>query len=196
MRRRDCAEWAGAWGPNGVGGEWGHNPLPWATADERPGPQCFCGQRGCLETWISGTGLAADYRWVTERALTGPDIVAAAAAGDAAASASLARLEERIGRALAMVVNMMDPDVIVIGGGLSQLDRLYVNLPALIERHLFGGGMSTPVRKAKHGMRVVCVARRGFGRSRTKACGRGRHGGCVAGRRRSGGLANLRAARR
>jgi len=138
-------------GPNGVAGEWGHNPLPWATADEMPGPHCFCGQRGCLETWISGTGLAADHRWVTGRTLTGPEIVASAAAGDAAASASLARLEERIGRALASVVNMMDPDVIVIGGGLSQLDRLYVNLPALIERHLFGGGMLTPVRKAKHG---------------------------------------------
>jgi fructokinase len=138
-------------GPNGVAGEWGHNPLPWATADELPGPHCFCGQRGCLETWISGTGLAADHRWVTGRALTGPEIVAAAEEGDAAACASLARLEERIGRALAMVVNMMDPDVIVIGGGLSQLDRLYTNLPALIEEHLFGGGMLTPVRKAKHG---------------------------------------------
>jgi fructokinase len=143
-------------GPNGVAGEWGHNPLPWATAEEVPGPPCFCGQRGCLETWISGTGLAKDHERVTGRALggaplTGVQIVAAAEAGDAAAQASLARLEDRIGRALAMAVNMMDPDVIVIGGGLSKLDRIYVNLPGLIERHLFGGGMLTPVRKAKHG---------------------------------------------
>jgi fructokinase len=138
-------------GPNGVAGEWGHNSLPWATADELPGPHCFCGQRGCLETWISGTGLAKDHERVTGYALTGPEIVAAAEAGDAAARASLARLEERIGRALASVVNLLDPDVIVIGGGLSQLDRLYVNLPALIERHIFGGGMLTPVRRAKHG---------------------------------------------
>jgi fructokinase len=138
-------------GPNGVSGEWGHNPLPWATADELPGPQCFCGQHGCLETWISGTGLAKDHLRVTGDALSGPEIVAAAAAGDAAAGASLARLEDRIGRALAMAVNMMDPDVIVMGGGLSKLDRLYVNLPVLIEKHLFGGGMLTPVRRAKHG---------------------------------------------
>jgi fructokinase len=138
-------------GPNGVAGEWGHNPLPWPTPDELPGPQCFCGQHGCLETWISGTGLAQDHQRVTGYALTGPEIVAAADAGDAAARASLARLEDRIGRALASVVNLLDPDVIVIGGGLSKLDRLYVNLPPLIEEHLFGGGMLTPVRRAKHG---------------------------------------------
>jgi fructokinase len=138
-------------GPNGVSGEWGHNPLPWPTPDELPGPQCFCGQHGCLETWISGTGLAQDHKRVTGYAQTGPEIVAAADAGDAAARASLARLEDRIGRALASAVNMLDPDVIVIGGGLSKLDRLYVNLPPLIEEHLFGGGMLTPVRRAKHG---------------------------------------------
>jgi len=138
-------------GPNGVAGEWGHNPLPWAVPEELPGPPCFCGQRGCLETWISGTGLANDHFAVTGVRLAGPQIVAAAAAGDAAAEASLARLEDRIGRALALAVNLLDPDVIVIGGGLSQLDRLYANLPALIERHLFGGGMLTPVLKARHG---------------------------------------------
>jgi fructokinase len=138
-------------GPNGVSGEWGHNPLPWATADELPGPLCFCGQHGCLETWISGTGLANDHERVTGYRLKGPEIVAAAEAGDATARASLARLEERIGRAMASVVNLLDPDVIVIGGGLSKLDRLYANLPGLIEEHLFGGGMLTPVLKAKHG---------------------------------------------
>jgi fructokinase len=139
-------------GPNGVAGEWGHNPLPWATADELPGPVCYCGQRGCLETWISGTGLANDHARVTGQALTGPQIVAEAAAGDPAAEASLTRLEDRIGRALASVVNVLDPDVIVLGGGLSKLDRLYANLPALVELHLFGGGrLATPILKAKHG---------------------------------------------
>jgi fructokinase len=139
-------------GPNGVSGEWGHNPLPWATPDEMPGPLCFCGQRGCLETWISGTGLARDHEQVTGKHLRGPEIVAAAAGGDAAAEASIVRLEDRIGRALASVVNLLDPDVIVIGGGLSKLDRLYAHLPALIARHLFGGGeLATPVLQAKHG---------------------------------------------
>jgi fructokinase len=143
-------------GPNAVAGEWGHNPLPWATEDELPGTRCYCGQFGCIETWISGTGLSRDHATVNprgeERWLTGPEIVAAAAAGDAAAEASLVRLENRIGRALASVVNLLDPDVIVIGGGLSKMDRLYAHLPALIAQHLFGGGeLATPVLRAKHG---------------------------------------------
>jgi fructokinase len=139
-------------GPNGVAGEWGHNPLPWATADEFPGPPCYCGQHGCIEAWVSGTGLANDHLRVTGQALSGPEIVAAATSGDLAAEASLVRLEDRIGRSLASVVNLLDPDVIVLGGGLSKLDRLYAKLPGLIERHLFGGGkLATPVLKAKHG---------------------------------------------
>ncbi len=143
-------------GPNGVGGEWGHNPLPWATEDELPGPQCYCGQFGCLETWISGTGLANDHANVhppdAGHRLTGAEIVALAEKGDAAAEASLVRLENRIGRALASLVNLLDPDVIVIGGGLSKVDRIYANVPGLIEQHLFGGGkLATPVLKAMHG---------------------------------------------
>jgi fructokinase len=143
-------------GPNGVGGEWGHNPLPWATDDELPGPHCYCGQFGCLETWISGTGLANDHATVhppdTGRRLTGTEIVAAAEKGDADAAGSLVRLENRIGRALASLVNLLDPDVIVIGGGLSRVDRIYANVPGLIEQHLFGGGkLATPVLKAIHG---------------------------------------------
>lgn len=143
-------------GPNGVGGEWGHNPLPWATEDELPGPHCYCGRLGCIETWISGTGLAHDHNTLhppgAGRPLAGPEIVAAAAAGDKAAEASMVRLEDRIGRSLASLVNLLDPDVIVIGGGLSKLDRLYANLPPLIALHLFGGGaLATPVLKAKHG---------------------------------------------
>jgi fructokinase len=143
-------------GPNGVGGEWGHNPLPWATEDELPGPRCYCGQFGCLETWISGTGLANDHATLhppdSGRKLTATEIVAAAAAGDAAAEGSMARLENRIGRALASLVNLLDPDVIVVGGGLSKVDRIYASAPGLIEQHLFGGGkLATPVLKAMHG---------------------------------------------
>ncbi len=139
-------------GPNGVCGEWGHNPLPWSTPSEVPGPLCYCGQYGCIETWISGSGLARDHERATGNRLSGQMIAAAAASGDAAAGASIARLEDRIARALASVVNLLDPDAIVLGGGLSQLDRLYAHLPALIERHLFGGGaLATPVLKAKHG---------------------------------------------
>ncbi len=143
-------------GPNGVAGEWGHNPLPWATEDELPGPRCYCGQLGCIEMWISGTGLARDHAEVNPpdsgRPLTGPEIVAASEAGDAAAEASMVRLEGRIGRALASVVNLLDPDVIVIGGGLSKLDRIYKNVPPLIPLHMFGGGaLATPVLKAMHG---------------------------------------------
>jgi fructokinase len=143
-------------GPNGVAGEWGHNPLPWATEDELPGAHCYCGQFGCIETWISGTGLARDHAAVNPpdsgRKLTGPEIVAAAEAGDVAAEASIVRLENRIGRSLASVVNLLDPDVIVIGGGLSKLDRIYKNVPPLISEHMFGGGaLATPVLKAMHG---------------------------------------------
>ncbi|HEX3572846.1 MAG TPA: ROK family protein [Acidobacteriaceae bacterium] len=142
-------------GPNGVSGEWGHNPLPWASEDELPGAHCYCGQCGCLETWISGTGLARDHCTLNPsdgKPLTGPEIVTAAEAGDQAAQESLTRLEWRIARALASVVNMLDPDVIVIGGGLSKLDRIYRNVPPLIARHVFGGGdLATPVRKAMHG---------------------------------------------
>jgi len=139
-------------GPNGVGGEWGHNPLPWATEDELPGPQCYCGRRGCIETWISGTGLARDHEEVAGVRLSGAAIAAAAEAGDVAAEASLRRFEDRIGRALGAMVNVLDPDVIVIGGGMSQLQRIYRNVPPLMARHLFGGGeMATPVRRAEHG---------------------------------------------
>jgi fructokinase len=139
-------------GPNGVAGEWGHNPLPWATPDELPGAPCYCGQRGCIETWISGTGLANDHERVTGQRLTGPGIVAAAEAGDADAEASMVRLEDRIGRALGSVVNLLDPDVIVIGGGLSKVGRIYGNVRPVIERYLFGGGaLATPVLPAKHG---------------------------------------------
>lgn len=118
-------------GPNAVAGEWGHNPLPWPADDEIPGPPCYCGKRGCVETFLSGPGLARDHRAATGEELTAEEIASAAAAGDARAEATLARYEGRMARALATVVNVVDPDVVVLGGGLSKIDRLYESVPRL-----------------------------------------------------------------
>jgi fructokinase len=137
-------------GMNGVAGEWGHNPLPWANVSEYPGPECYCGQRGCLETWISGTGLSADYARATNLTLDAPEIVARAAS-EAAASAALGRYEDRLARGLAQIINVLDPDVIVLGGGVSQVPRLYANLPRRITQFVFGREAATPVLPAKHG---------------------------------------------
>ena len=138
-------------GPNGLGGEWGHNPLPLQTAAEWPGPVCYCGRRGCLELWISGSGLERDYLQATGTVRTGPEIVALSEAGDAEGEASLERLEDRIARGFAGLVHVLDPDAIVIGGGLSRLDRLYRNIPGLLSRYTFGGAVETPILKAVHG---------------------------------------------
>ena len=138
-------------GMNGVAGEWGHNPLPWARTDEFPGPECYCGRRGCLETWISGTGLAADYERGTRESLSGAEIVARAAANEPAAVAALERFEDRLGRGLAQIINILDPDVIVLGGGVSQIPRLYANIPPRISRYVFGHEAATPIVAAKHG---------------------------------------------
>ena len=138
-------------GPNGIGGEWGHNTLPMERPEEFPGPECYCGQRGCMEKWVSGTGLELDFAKVTGRALRGPEIVQLSEAGDAKAEAALARLEDRLARGLSNVMNTLDPDCFVIGGGLSRLDRLYTNLPPLIAKYTFGKGCETPIRKAIHG---------------------------------------------
>jgi fructokinase len=138
-------------GMNGVAGEWGHNPLPWQTAEEYPGPPCYCGRQGCIETWISGTGLAADYQRATEVKLAGPEIFARASAGEPSAAAALARYEHRLARSLAMIVNLLDPDVIVLGGGLSQIERLYKNVPPLIREYVFGKEADTPILPPKHG---------------------------------------------
>ena len=124
-------------GPRGTGGEWGHNPLPWSSADEHPGPACWCGRLGCMEVWASGPGLAADHARVTGAALSPEAIVAAADAGDTAARATLDRHASRLARGLAGVVNIIDPDVVVLGGGLSRLDHLYRDLPALMAPHVF-----------------------------------------------------------
>ncbi len=119
-------------GPRGIGGEWGHNPLPWAEASEHPGPTCWCGRRGCVETWVSGPGLEADHAKATGEQLSAEAIAARAAGGDAAALATLDRHASRLARGLASVINIFDPEVIVLGGGLSKLAHLYAELPALV----------------------------------------------------------------
>ena len=124
-------------GPNAIAGEWGHNPLPWAEADDVPGPPCYCGRRGCIETFLSGPGLAAEFEHRAHERAEPPDIVARAAAGDRAAEATLACYEHRMARALAAVINLLDPDVIVLGGGVSNIDRLYVNVPRLWSAFVF-----------------------------------------------------------
>lgn len=138
-------------GRNAVAGEWGHSPLPWPADGERPGPACYCGKSGCLETFVSGPAVAADHRRVTGDTLTAEEIAARAAAGDGAAAATLGRLADRLGRGLATVVNLLDPDVIVLGGGLSNIPFLYEALPPVVERFAFSDSIDTPIRPARHG---------------------------------------------
>jgi len=138
-------------GPNAVAGEWGHNPLPWPRADELPGPACYCGQRGCIETFLSGPGMARDHRQTTGENLTAVEITARASSGDEAAEATLARYEERMARALASVINVLDPDVIVLGGGMSNIDRLYTSVPRLWGRHVFSDRVDTRLVPPRHG---------------------------------------------
>lgn len=138
-------------GRNAVAGEWGHSPLPWPETGEVPGPPCYCGKAGCLETFASGPAVAADHRRTTGETLTAAEIAARAAAGDGAARATMDRLVHRLGRGLATVVNLLDPDVIVLGGGLSNIPFLYEALPAVVERHAFSDTIDTPIRPARHG---------------------------------------------
>lgn len=138
-------------GANGIAGEWGHNPLPWARAEELPGPECYCGKRGCLEKWISGTGVAKDYQQATGREHTTREIMAAYDAGDPDASAAVDRFEDRLARGLAHVINMMDPDVLVFGGGLSRAEHLYRSIPERLPQYVFGGEVATPILQAKFG---------------------------------------------
>ena len=130
-------------GPNAIAGEWGHNPLPWPRDDERPGPPCYCGKAGCLETWISGTGLSRDLRAAGGPDLPAAELAARAAAGDDRCETALQRLEDRFARGLAQVINILDPDVIVLGGGLSNLARLYENVPRLWGQYVFSDSVQT-----------------------------------------------------
>lgn len=139
-------------GPNGLGGEWGHTPLPWTNATEVPGPLCYCGRHGCLETWISGTGFAWDFARVTSRNLSSSEIETAAEGGDEEAKEALDRLIDRIARGLSTVVNVLDPDAIVMGGGLSNLQLLYDGrLATRLRDYGFGGGVQTPILRNLHG---------------------------------------------
>ena len=139
-------------GPNGLAGEWGHTALPWPTADEWPGPRCYCGRRGCLETSISGPAFERDFERVAGRSLRSAEIVAAATAGDADAEAALEHLEDRIARGLSTVVDIVDPDVIVLGGGVSRIDRVYSgSVSTRLRDYGFGGGVETPIRRNLHG---------------------------------------------
>jgi len=138
-------------GLNGVGGEWGHMPLPWPDGDELPAPTCWCGQTGCLELYCSGTGFQNDFRRVTGKTALGADIIAAMRAGDADATAAFARYTDRLGRALAVVVNIIDPDVIVLGGGMSNVVELYDGLRPVIAGRIFSDVFETPIRQAVHG---------------------------------------------
>ncbi|MDR6627077.1 ROK family protein [Caulobacter segnis] len=133
-------------GRNGVAGEWGHSPLPWPKPEEYPGPDCWCGRKGCLETWIAGPSFARDAGFPNGQAT-----MEAMAAGDASAAAALDRYVDRLGRALAVVCDLIDPDVIVLGGGMSNVDALYDRLQAAIAPHVFSDVFETPVRKAIHG---------------------------------------------
>ena len=138
-------------GANGIAGEWGHVPLPWMSHEEHPGPDCWCGQKGCLETWISGTGFRADYRRRTGGQLDGSAIVDAARAGDQAATATLEAYADRLARALAMIANIIDPDCFVLGGGMSNVGELYARLPDLVARHTFSDQWSARIVPAQWG---------------------------------------------
>ena len=148
-------------GPHRIGGEWGHNPLPWAAPDEVPGPQCWCGRMGCMETWVSGPGLEADHvrhggadlsdTQLSVTQLSVAEIAELASAGDATARATLERHADRLARGIVMVINIFDPDRIVLGGGLSNLGHLYTDLPPLITPHIFADEKSVDIRPPKHG---------------------------------------------
>ncbi|MBD8164373.1 fructokinase [Erwinia persicina] len=141
-------------GGNGNAGEWGHNPLPWMDEDElryRAEVPCYCGKQGCIETFISGTGFATDYQRLSGIDLKGVEIMQRVAQQDPVAELAMSRYELRLAKSLANVVNILDPDMIVLGGGMSNVDRLYQTLPLLMKNWVFGGECETPIRQAIHG---------------------------------------------
>jgi fructokinase len=135
-------------GANSIGGEWGHNPLAAPRAEELPGPPCYCGRHGCNEVWISGSGFARDHEAIAGEKLTAEQIIAS---DSAAAKASFERLCDRIARALGAVINVVDPDVIVLGGGLSNVDALYTHIPEIWDAYIFSDVIETRLVKNKHG---------------------------------------------
>jgi len=137
-------------GPNRCGGEWGHTPLPWATPDEHPGPLCWCGRHGCMETWISGSALERDYSEAAGQSLRGPEI-AERADSDPDCRAALDRHVSRLARGLAMITNILDPDVIVLGGGLSKLSHLYEQVPEAMAPFIFAARPTVDIRPPMYG---------------------------------------------
>ena len=138
-------------GPRGIGGEWGHNPLPWAEAGEWPGQRCWCGRLGCLETWISGPAMAADHHRVTGVLATAEAIAADAQAGNKEAEDTLARYASRLARGIAHIVNIFDPEIVVLGGGLSQIGWLYEAVPELAAPYIFADSRSLDIRPPRYG---------------------------------------------
>ena len=138
-------------GPMGISGEWGHNPLPWAEADETPGPQCWCGRRGCIETWVSGPALSRDHQKVGGETLSAEAIVERAGSGNGEAQHTLDRHVSRLARALGGLMNIVDPDIIVLGGGLSQMGHLYDRLPGQIAAHVFADRPIVTLEPPHHG---------------------------------------------
>ena len=138
-------------GPNGIAGEWGHNPLPWPRDAERPGPGCYCGKYGCIETFLSGPGVAHDHENAVGKTLSPAEIVQGAERGDTECGATLERFEDRLARGLAAVINVIDPDVIVLGGGLSNISGLYNDVPRLWGNYVFSDRVDTRLVPAKYG---------------------------------------------
>jgi len=138
-------------GANAIGGEWGHNPLPWPQPDELPGPECYCGLHGCIETWLSGTGISNRFHEQTGKSLSAPEIVALSEQGDEQAEQAMQQYEHRMARGLASVINIVDPDVIVLGGGMSNVHRLYQNVPKIWGDYVFSDRVDTRLVPPKHG---------------------------------------------
>jgi fructokinase len=138
-------------GPHAIAGEWGHNPLAWPRDDERPGHPCFCGRPGCNESFLAGPSLSRDHRLATGQDLNAAEIAGRAEGGDAPALATMARYEDRLARALAVIINVLDPDFVVLGGGVSNIVRLYREVPLLLPKYVFSDKVTTPIVKAKFG---------------------------------------------
>jgi fructokinase len=138
-------------GSNAIAGEWGHNPMPWAADDERPGPACFCGHRGCIETFLAGPGIERDHQAVAEEHLPAQEIAQRAEQGEIQATATMLRYERRLAKALAHVINLLDPDVIVLGGGMSNIGRLYANVPTHWGDWVFSDRVDTRLVRHRHG---------------------------------------------
>lgn len=138
-------------GPNGVAGEWGHNPLPWTTETELNARPCYCGRSGCQETFLSGTGLCKSYQFLSGNLVKGNEIVALAAEGNELARKTLNSYYDQLARGLAAVINVVDPDVIVLGGGASNIAEIYTSVPPLLSKYVFGGECDTPIIQAVHG---------------------------------------------